>query len=198
MRCQWFLPPDYLHLSARHWSGSSIRACYHRALLLTFFATRCLRTRARRWAQRCCCLAAAWDKLILIFMILNTLLCFPWKAWNFSLRCLLPADSSRISIKLRPWKEETYPTAEHLKIKFSKKSHPECCSFSPDGQMLATGSVDGFIEIWDYNTGRLKHDLQYQVGEVISLTSEQKIARLLVHVDNEGKCLRQPFFLLGL
>ncbi|KAJ2558257.1 hypothetical protein EV175_000873 [Coemansia sp. RSA 1933] len=47
-------------------------------------------------------------------------------------------------------------------IKLPKKQHPVSVAFSPNGLHLATGSSDGFIELWNFRTGKLASELKYQ------------------------------------
>lgn len=58
--------------------------------------------------------------------------------------------------------QEEAPAQIAKTIRFGEKSHPECAVFSPDGQFFCSGSVDGFVEVWDYQTATLRKDLQYQ------------------------------------
>ena len=65
--------------------------------------------------------------------------------------------------------EEKVPKRQAGQIKFDPASHPETAIFAPDGQSLVTGSVDGFLEVWDFESCRLRQDLDYQAREELMM-----------------------------
>lgn len=72
--------------------------------------------------------------------------------------------------------KEQCPTLVFKTIRFGDKSHPEVATFSPDGQYCVSGSIDGFVEVWDYQTGLLRKDLSYQEEESFMMHDKAVIA----------------------
>lgn len=103
---------------------------------------------------------------------------------------------------------ETFPRRQVGEIRFGSENHPESVLFSPNGEYVVTGSADGFVEIWDFETCKHKREMKYQANEefmmaddsVLSmafsgdselLATGSKDGSVRVFRVSSGKCLRR-------
>lgn len=94
-------------------------------------------------------------------------------------------DMFRGIVSVQKAEEDVYASKPYVSIKFpGKKTHAECATFSKNGLYLATGSVDGFIEIWNYLTGKLRKDLTYQAKDSL-MAMDKSVLCVQFSQDNE-------------
>lgn len=89
-----------------------------------------------------------------------------------NLQGLIPAHGTYDLLRgVTTFSQQQYeePSVERIArtVKFGKKTPAQCVVFSPDGRYVTTGSTDGLIEIWDWTTGLLATDFEYQQKDML-------------------------------
>ncbi|KAI8981489.1 WD40-repeat-containing domain protein [Pilobolus umbonatus] len=108
--------------------------------------------------------------------------------WQQQQGILLPNtfyDIFKGKMAIQKAEDDAFASQHYISIKFpGKKTYAECAAFSRNGQYLVTGSVDGFIEIWNYMTGKLRKDLKYQANDSMMAMNKSVLCVQFSH-DNE-------------
>ncbi|KAI7869678.1 WD40 repeat-containing protein SMU1-like protein [Spinellus fusiger] len=110
---------------------------------------------------------------------LKTLLhqCMKWQQNQGLLSCDNEFDVFGDSKSAQPPQQDEFVSEHYATIKYpSKGTYAECIAFSPNGQCLVTGSVDGFIELWNHSNGTLRKDLKYQAEDQLMAMDESVIS----------------------
>ncbi|KAI7849056.1 WD40-repeat-containing domain protein [Circinella umbellata] len=121
--------------------------------------------------------------------------CLKWQQHQGILAPDNAYDLFRGTVPEQKAEDDAVASQVYSTIKFpGKKAYAETAVFSPNGQYLATGTMDGFIEIWNYITGKLRKDLKYQAEDSLMAMDNSVIclnfsgdSQLLVSGSNDGK-----------
>lgn len=60
----------------------------------------------------------------------------------------------------------SYFSSSHIRFCAGHKDSVSSLAFSSDGQLLASGSLDGIIQVWDISTSNLKCSLDGPGGSI--------------------------------
>lgn len=102
------------------------------------------------------------------------------------------SDKSREAIPLAKSKAKELPMTPYItglaKKRFTdEKYHLKVAAYSPDGSTIATGSIDGFIEMLDAGTLEVREDLRYQEAKQFML-HEHSVLSLAFTSDGTMLC----------
>lgn len=83
--------------------------------------------------------------------------------------------------------DERCPQRLARTLRFGEKAHAECARFSPDGQLLAAGCVDGLLELWSLAGGKLRREQELALDAAVLSLAFSRDGELLAAGSAEGE-----------